>query len=128
MNCPVCGTELRTIQYEGVSIEECEACEGRWLEAGKLKEIIDARDVQFGAADRQAAAKGLRNPGVPPKEIERPIPCPNCRVPTAAINYGQDTGIIINRCSTCGGTWLDRGELEKIQLLLEGLDDNIMGP
>jgi Zn-finger nucleic acid-binding protein len=39
------------------------------------------------------------------------------------VNYGGDSGIIVNRCPACGGVWLDRCELESIQTLVEGLDD-----
>ena len=42
---------------------------------------------------------------------------------THAVNYGGDSGIIIDRCTGCRGFWLDKGELEKIQMLVEGWDD-----
>jgi len=114
---------LRSARYEGIDIEECETCEGRWLEAGELKKIIDAREVHFEQADRRTAGKKLRSPDVPQKERDRVIACPVCSGPTDNVNYGQDTGIIINRCPECAGIWLDRCELEMIQTLVEGLDD-----
>jgi Zn-finger nucleic acid-binding protein len=39
------------------------------------------------------------------------------------VNYAGDTGIIIDRCTSCRGIWLDEHELEKIQMVIEGWDD-----
>ena len=39
------------------------------------------------------------------------------------MNYGGNTGIIVDRCTTCRGIWLDGHELEKIQMVIEGWDD-----
>ena len=44
---------------------------------------------------------------------------------TGPINYGGDTGIIINRCGKCDGIWVDAGELENIQMLVEAWKDNL---
>ena len=44
---------------------------------------------------------------------------------TGAINYGGDTGIIINRCGKCDGIWLDTGELANIQMLVQAWKDNL---
>ena len=43
----------------------------------------------------------------------------------AVLNYAQDSGIIINRCPSCGGLWFDRGELDKVQMLVEGIADSL---
>jgi Zn-finger nucleic acid-binding protein len=37
--------------------------------------------------------------------------CPECREPLVAFEL---EGVEIDRCITCGGTWLDAGELEQI--------------
>jgi Zn-finger nucleic acid-binding protein len=37
--------------------------------------------------------------------------CPECREPLVAFEL---EGVEIDRCVTCGGTWLDAGELEQI--------------
>ena len=36
-----------------------------------------------------------------------PLKCPKCGGTTDAINYGGDTGILIDRCTACQGVWLD---------------------
>jgi Zn-finger nucleic acid-binding protein len=123
MLCPVCKIVLHQIEYEQLVIEQCQACEGRWLDAGELRTIVQKREAQHGAAERKAAAKRLRAPALSPTERERKIACPGCGTTTQPVNYGGDSGIIVNRCPACGGVWLDRCELESIQALVEGLDD-----
>jgi len=39
MRCPKCGMQLVEIDYRGVKIDRCTACEGVWLDAGELEEI-----------------------------------------------------------------------------------------
>jgi uncharacterized protein len=123
MNCPICKRELKSAQYEGIAIEGCETCEGHWLDAGALSQIIRARQVKFDAANRRTAAKAPRTPGIPKGEGERRISCPSCDCPMPAFNYGSDSGIVVNRCPECDGMWLDRGELDRIQMLVEGIED-----
>jgi len=37
--------------------------------------------------------------------------CPRCAQPLASANHA---GVAVDVCATCGGTWLDRGELESV--------------
>ena len=39
MQCPKCGMELIEIDYKGIKIDECSACEGIWLDAGELDAV-----------------------------------------------------------------------------------------
>lgn len=39
MKCPKCGMELIEIDYKGIKIDKCSACEGIWLDAGELEAI-----------------------------------------------------------------------------------------
>ena len=45
--------------------------------------------------------------------------------PTHAVNYGDDSGIIIDKCSSCGGVWVDKGELDKLDEIVHGWDDEL---
>lgn len=37
--------------------------------------------------------------------------CPKCQAPMRAI---ERSGVVIDRCTECGGVFLDRGELERL--------------
>ena len=39
MRCPKCGERLATKSDLGVTVDECPACHGMWLEKGELEEI-----------------------------------------------------------------------------------------
>ncbi len=41
MRCPKCGMELIQIDYKTISVDRCSQCEGLWLDAGELKQIIE---------------------------------------------------------------------------------------
>ncbi len=125
MQCPQCGTRLETIEYEGIKVETCPGCEGEWLDDGELKHVVKTREVLFSEEERRALAAATKITGVKVEDVDRDLRCPNCGGQTDAINYGGDTGIIIDRCTGCRGIWLDRSELEKIQKLVEGWDDGL---
>lgn len=39
MHCPKCGMELIEIDYKGIKVDKCSACEGIWLDAGEMEQI-----------------------------------------------------------------------------------------
>lgn len=125
MQCPGCNTNLDTITYEGITIETCPGCGGEWLDGGELRQVVRAREVRFDKDERRAIAAATKITGVDLQAVDRNLPCPKCDGRTDAVNYGGDTGIIIDRCPSCKGVWLDTGELEKVQMLVEGWEDGL---
>ena len=123
MRCPSCQSRLRTNAYEGIEIETCETCSGEWIDSGELKKITAIREVKFDSEERRAIAESATITPVVLKDVDRDLRCPKCTGETDALNYGGDTGIIIDRCTECHGIWLDNDELEKLQMLIEGWDD-----
>jgi len=123
MNCPNCKAPLRGIRYEGIEIETCDSCQGEWLDADELGKIVRLREEIFDVQERRAVAESTTITGVVLEDVDRDLVCPKCGATTDAVNYGGDTGIIIDRCTGCRGFWLDDGELEKIQMVVEGWDD-----
>lgn len=125
MKCPKCDRRLDTIEYEGIQIETCGNCQGEWLDDGELKHVVQAREVRFDEQERRAIAAATGITGIKVDSVDRDLVCPKCGGLTDAINYGGDTGIIIDRCTLCHGIWLDGGELEHIQMLVEGWEDGL---
>ena len=123
MNCPHCHAPLREIEYEGIAIETCDSCGGEWLDSDELGKIVQIRERKFNEQERRAVAESTTITGVQLESVDRDLVCPKCGATTDPINYGGDTGIIIDRCTGCHGIWLDEGELEKVQMLVEGWDD-----
>jgi hypothetical protein len=51
MNCPVCTTDLKPVDRQGVEIDYCPRCRGVWLDRGELDKIIE-RSAQYAGRDR----------------------------------------------------------------------------
>lgn len=45
MQCPVCTTELKIADRQGVEIDYCPKCRGVWLDRGELDKIIERAAV-----------------------------------------------------------------------------------
>ena len=125
MQCPNCDSTLRTMGYEGIQIETCDGCGGEWLDSEELRHVVRAREVRFTPEERRAIAQATCITGVKLEDVDRDLRCPKCGGTTDAVNYGGDTGIVIDRCTACGGFWADASELEKIQQLVEGWEDGL---
>jgi Zn-finger nucleic acid-binding protein len=125
MKCPNCQAALKTITYEGIRIESCDGCGGEWLDAKELGHIARARETRFTREQRDAVASVAKITGVVLKDHDRDLKCPKCGGTTDALNYGGDSGIVIDRCTACHGLWLDQAELEGVQLLVEGWLDRL---
>lgn len=123
--CPDCHVSLRPITYEGIEIETCETCGGDFLDSHELAKIVQIRQVKFNEQELQSIAQAEPITGVPVAEVDHPVICPKCVQAMDPVNYGHDSGIIIDRCAFCGGFWLDAGELEKVQMVVEGWDDRL---
>jgi Zn-finger nucleic acid-binding protein len=110
---------LKPVLYEGVEIDVDPATGGVWLDAGELKKIVDLREKSFTATELAALADRPKIHGVPQSDEDHQRPSPVTGSIMTPVNYGGDSGIIIDRCPDTGGVWLDAGELEKVQQLVE---------
>ncbi len=125
MQCPKCNQPLQGLDYEGVHIETCPTCGGDWLDAGELGSIVEARKNRFDKNECDAVAQAATITGVKMAGLNRHFTCPKCGGTTNPVNFGDDTGLIIDRCAKCNGVWLEGGELKKIEELVEGWDDGL---
>jgi Zn-finger nucleic acid-binding protein len=111
--CPRCHSELTERQLGAIAIDICEACGGHWYDAGELERVR-----QMGPAERP---RGLPDPR-PPRWVDSKaldVVCPRCREPLGADRYAYSSDLVIDRCPTCHGVWVDAGELEKMDHLVD---------
>jgi hypothetical protein len=125
MQCPNCHQPLKDIEYEGVHIQTCPACGGDWLDAGELANIVRARKMRFDENECLAMAQAAKISHIKLDTLDRHLVCPKCGGTTHPVNYGDDSGLIIDKCAQCGGVWLEKDELDKIQELVEGWKDEL---
>jgi Zn-finger nucleic acid-binding protein len=93
--CPGCGEAMHEMQEESVVVDFCAACGGLWLDQGEL------------------AAKGAKLPEkLAPVTPGTGRSCPRCMKPLGTFHAGE---VEVDSCASCGGLYLDRGELERLR-------------
>jgi Zn-finger nucleic acid-binding protein len=108
MKCPCCNTDLKSKMIEDVEIDECHSCRGVWFEDDELRKAKDATDPDLNWMDFEIwKHKGQF------EARSRNLACPQCSRTLVAVDY-EDTGIEIDYCPECKGTWLDKGEFKKV--------------
>lgn len=118
--CPRCTATMETTRYEGVEVETCPVCEGEWLDAEELRQIIDRVERRFDPEEVQAMELSRKQTFRIQDHGPDRLSCPKC--PGGRLhpfNYASTSGVILDKCPRCGGIWLDRGELEVIQALVD---------
>ena len=56
MKCPKCGMDLQALKKGNVEIDTCFNCNGMWLDAGELQELM-----RLGSGDKGGVARALLN-------------------------------------------------------------------
>lgn len=110
-DCPRCKSALKGVLVGKTVLEECERCEGLWVDLESLQEICNDREDQ-------AAVLGLPVPQPSAAEVESQLrvqylPCPICKDLMNRVNFAHCSGVVVNVCSK-HGTWFDKDELRRI--------------
>jgi Zn-finger nucleic acid-binding protein len=94
-----------------VLLDICQnGCGGIWFDAAELAQLNHA--IPTG---KKPLAEIIRDPAVT-VDAERARKCVRCRgVKLERKLFSLGTGVILDRCPKCAGTWLDHGELETIR-------------
>ncbi len=58
MTCPKCHGLLRTVDKQGVRLEQCENCRGIFLDHGELEQILQAEQRYYGGASPYLPSSG----------------------------------------------------------------------
>ncbi len=118
-DCPQCRLPLRQQDYEGTSISFCETCWGHWLDDLSLATILAKREYGFSQGERNSAIASWVHVGDGGLENGSPgLPCPVCQRPMVESPFADDCPVLVDRCRE-HGTWLDAGEIKKIQVFVE---------
>jgi Zn-finger nucleic acid-binding protein len=113
--CPRCGKPLQTIdlKLEGnFYIERCTECLGLFFDPNELEILLDKSVSKVFQVDFQQ----LENINKMRRCQDYPvtyIKCPVCRKLMNRINFGAQSGVIVDKCKD-HGVWLDGGELRQL--------------
>ena len=119
MQCPRDGTTLTSEPYEGdVVVERCASCAGLWLDSGELKAVQETIEHDY-AGELQQINAVARAYEIARQQARPEIDCPVCHSHLEPREYAYCSQILIDRCVTCGGVWLDAGELQALEKFFE---------
>ncbi|MGI9657527.1 MAG: zf-TFIIB domain-containing protein [Gaiellaceae bacterium] len=109
MNCPNCGGSLEHHDLDGVSIDECGQCRGRWFDRDELRQAKDKQDPDLVWLDFEPFGADAESLSVPSEGK----PCPKCSERMKSLRY-RESGVVIDKCVNSEGVWLDHKEFERI--------------
>ncbi len=96
---------MKIHRIQKVDVDYCEDCFGIWLDAIELERITHKPYIAKYVSSTMGVAK------------RSDIMCPACEV---SLKLQDINGVEIDTCPTCGGTWLDFGEIERINKVGQG--------
>ncbi len=104
MECPKCHSEFKTIEYEGIEVDQCTKCEGIWfdiLEHEELKKIKGSESIDSGSPEK----------GQEYNKIDK-VDCPKCKTQMIRMVDIKQPHIWYEACSICNGVFFDAGEFK----------------
>jgi Zn-finger nucleic acid-binding protein len=117
--CPKCKGSTASVHYEGVGVKMCGQCGGYWVSPTALKAIANRRETEFNEAVKERFLQLAEQ-----SNTTEALLCVSCGKYMIKESFKDWDDIVIDRCPTCGGIWLDAGELEKIQIYWEYFQDH----
>src|SRR6188768_2193924 len=106
--CPSCKKELQAIEIGPLTMLECSACDGVWVEADVFERLCAEQDAQAALLDRLKPRNAT--------QASAPVryrPCVECGRMMNRVNFGRISGTVIDVCRG-HGAFLDAGELHEI--------------
>jgi uncharacterized protein len=118
MKCPDCNSLLKPLDCKGVVIQECIGCSGKWFERDELQKVEAKEDDTVRWIDFEPFGKDTEKLSV----VSQETTCPKCSKKMQSLKY-MKSNVVIDKCPTCKGVWLEAGELAKIVNYLKDLVD-----
>ena len=106
MKCPRCEHELELVNQSGVEVDACRrGCGGIWFDAFELEKMDQPDESAEWLLGEMPVDLTVS------VDLEQKIDCPRCEgVRLMRQPYPNDHKIVIDRCPSCNGVWLDFGE------------------
>ncbi len=102
--CHKCWVEMKKEEVEtfgpNIIIDVCPKCNGIWLDKGELGKLLKDRNLS-NYLTKHIGTKS-----------RSPMICPRCG---NIMDIEKADDVEVDVCLTCGGVWLDSGELEELK-------------
>jgi membrane associated rhomboid family serine protease len=119
MLCPRCNKAMEEVGGTQFTAYACASCGGAYYPHEEFRRhLAFARtlpvdqlplDELFGRRVQSVFATGGPE-----------LACPVCAVAMEPFNYGYDSNVFLGKCPTCGGLWVERGQINQIARYLKG--------
>lgn len=120
MKCPVDRSNLSPQIYEdAVQADVCPSCKGVWLDRGELEKVEETVEHDYSEELSRIPDIVGRAFEAARQKSRGEMACPRCGVGMESREYAYCSQIMINKCPRCGGIWLDRGEIEALEIFYE---------
>ncbi len=112
MKCPVCGSELKRLMYEGFAVFRCMGCHGYLLSDRRVENIKRSNKRAVELLKREVSEESGAD------TLEE-IRCPRCRRKMQKKFIAAPASLHVDLCGDCEMSWFDGGELARLQLTHE---------
>jgi len=119
MKCPACNAPLETREYHGLQIDQCASCRGVWFDEHELGNFIRLYLEEHPETPHSVITL-VTNTDAAERVAEQERICPKCDFPLQKINYGYNSGIVLDKCLACEGVWADRARVKQLAIYTKG--------
>lgn len=111
MKCPACDRELQQVTVSDITVDVCKnGCGGIWFDNFELEKVDEPHE---------AAGEALLDIEIDPSikiDFSKTRTCPKCEGQKMIKHFASvKHQVELDECPSCGGIWLDKGELSKIR-------------
>ncbi|MDH3973859.1 MAG: zf-TFIIB domain-containing protein [Deltaproteobacteria bacterium] len=111
MKCPSCSSELEEKKVQNITVDVCSGgCGGIWFDNFELKKVDESHEAageELLNTEKSAAIQ---------VDLSKKRSCPRCDNQPMIKHFASvKKEVEVDECPSCGGYWLDDGELGRIR-------------
>ena len=111
--CPGCRGLMTAVRLPTIAFDECEACDGIWLEAERFAALCGDQEAQAAVLHRLTDATGNARAEPAAATALRYRSCPECEKLMNRVNFARISGVVLDVCRA-HGTFFEPRELERV--------------
>lgn len=119
MECPACGRQLQQMNVGDIAVDVCKnGCGGVWFDNFELEKVDEQHE---GTGEALLDIERDKNVEVVRSKTKT---CPKCSGQKMVSHFASaKMQVDVDECPSCGGFWLDPGELGQIRTQFAGEEE-----
>jgi len=117
LTCPNCQLKMEKKKEPDITVDRCPNCNGTWLDKGELNVLATGMsgNIEFNSIDEEQHKDIFK--------IRQCPKCPNQKLRKVDLLILSET--IFDYCEKCGGFFLDKGEVQTMNLELSDINKDM---